>query len=344
MIGVLLSSQMRRKDRTRFRGSIGRPVRVVNTRPRPGPGATHVGAIGLLSFGLNLERLANNVEQREPALACACLDRRLEQLARDALQLLANPDRPGVEVDVLPAQTKRLATPQAVEDEHGERGVQRVILGCGQELSQLIGPRWDGHYDDPMSGDDRTELPLRASDGDRESVAGLLGEALADGRLTVDEHRERIELLYASRTHDELVPLTADLGSGRHDIERQRSAVPVERLAPQVAILSSTMARPTGRVEGRMVAVGFAGEARIDLTYASLDQDGVEITALAIVGSVNVVVPPEARVTLTGFPLLGELSPTREPGPGDGPHVKVSAFALVGSVTIHRAEVKEGDS
>ena len=110
-----------------------------------------------------------------------------------------------------------------------------------------------------MPGDDQAELRLRASDADRERVAGLLGEALADGRLTVDEHRERIELLYASRTHDELTPLTADLGTERRDVERQRSAAPVERVAPQVVILSSSIARPTGRVEGGMVAFAFLG-------------------------------------------------------------------------------------
>jgi Domain of unknown function (DUF1707)/Cell wall-active antibiotics response 4TMS YvqF len=194
-----------------------------------------------------------------------------------------------------------------------------------------------------MPGDDRAELRLRASDADRERVAGLLGEALADGRLTADEHRERIDRVYASRTHDELAPLTADLGAAGRGIERQRSAAPVERVAPQVAILSSSMARPTGHVEGRMLGVGFLGNARIDLTYASLDEDGVEITAQAIMGAVDVVVPPDARVTMTGFSLLGSLSLTREPGPAGGPHVKVSAFALLGSVTIHRAEVKEGD-
>jgi hypothetical protein len=192
----------------------------------------------------------------------------------------------------------------------------------------------------PMPGDDEGEVRLRASDADRERVAGLLGEALADGRLTADEHRERIDLLYATRTLNELAPLTADLGIGRRDVERQRSAVPVERVAPQVAILSSSMARPTGRVEGRMVAFAFLGDARIDLAHASFGKDGVEITAQAIVGSVNIVVPPDARVTMTGFPLVGSLSPTREPGPADGPHVKVSAFALLGSVTIHRAEAK----
>jgi DUF1707 SHOCT-like domain/Cell wall-active antibiotics response LiaF, C-terminal len=194
-----------------------------------------------------------------------------------------------------------------------------------------------------MPGDDQAELGLRASDADRERVAGLLGEALADGRLTVDEHRERIDRVYASKTHDELAPLTADLGTGGRGVEGQRSAVPVERVAPQVAILSSSVARPTGHVEGRMVGVGFLGNARIDLTYASLGEDGVEITAQAIMGAVDVVVPPDARVTMTGFSLLGSLSPTREPGPAGGPHVKVSAFALLGSVTIHRAEVKEGD-
>jgi hypothetical protein len=194
-----------------------------------------------------------------------------------------------------------------------------------------------------MPEDDRAEVRLRASDADRERVAGLLGEALADGRLTADEHRERIESLYSSRTLDELAPLTADLGSGRRDVERQRSAVPVERVPPQVAILSSSVARPTGRVEGRIIAVSFLGDARVDLSYASLGEDGVEIAAQAVIGVVNIVVPPEARVTMTGFPLVGELSPTREPGPADGPHVKVTAFALLGSVTIHRAEVKKGD-
>ena len=195
----------------------------------------------------------------------------------------------------------------------------------------------------PMPGDDGGEVRLRASDADRERVAGLLGEALADGRLTVDEHRERIGILYATKTLDELTPLTADLGTERRDVERQRSAAPVERVAPQVAILSSSMARPTGRIEGGMVAFAFLGETRIDLTHASFGEDGVEITAQAILGVVNVVVPPNARVTMTGFPLVGSLSPTREPGPADGPHVKVRAFALFGEVTIHRAEARADD-
>jgi hypothetical protein len=46
---------------------------------------------------------------------------------------------------------------------------------------------------------------------------------------------------------------------------------------------------------------------------------------------------------MTGFPLVGSLSRTREPGPADGPHVKVSAYALLDSVTSHRAAAKADD-
>lgn len=189
--------------------------------------------------------------------------------------------------------------------------------------------------------DDDPAPPVRASDADRERVAGLLNEALADGRLTVEEHKERIDQLYATRTHAELVPLTADLG--RHGVERRRSAeaVPVERVRPQVAVLASSVARPTGRVEGRMAAVAFFGNARIDLSYATIDEGGVQISAQAVMGAVDIVVPADARVMVTGMPLLGSLSPTREPGPADGPRVYVKAVALLGSVTVHRAEPDE---
>ena len=52
---------------------------------------------------------------------------------------------------------------------------------------------------------------LRASDADRERVLTLLGEAAADGRLTLDEHSDRAERAYAARTLGELAGLTTDL-------------------------------------------------------------------------------------------------------------------------------------
>ncbi|MEI4271683.1 DUF1707 domain-containing protein [Klenkia sp. LSe6-5] len=52
---------------------------------------------------------------------------------------------------------------------------------------------------------------LRAADTDRTAVAEVLGRALHEGRLTVEEYDERLAAAYAARTHADLAVLTADL-------------------------------------------------------------------------------------------------------------------------------------
>lgn len=50
-----------------------------------------------------------------------------------------------------------------------------------------------------------------AADTDRDMAARVLNEAFAEGRLTADEHRDRVHAVYAARTWPELTQLTADL-------------------------------------------------------------------------------------------------------------------------------------
>src|SRR5215831_9197082 len=51
----------------------------------------------------------------------------------------------------------------------------------------------------------------RASDADRDAASGLLNEAFAEGRLTADEHGQRLSAAYAARSWQQLHQLTADL-------------------------------------------------------------------------------------------------------------------------------------
>jgi len=55
------------------------------------------------------------------------------------------------------------------------------------------------------------EGETRASDADRDAAAGLLNEAFAEGRLTADEHDQRLSATYAARSWQQLRQLTADL-------------------------------------------------------------------------------------------------------------------------------------
>jgi len=56
-----------------------------------------------------------------------------------------------------------------------------------------------------------TDPAIRASDTDREHLAGLLGEHLIAGRLTLDEFQERSEAAYAAVALADLAPLISDL-------------------------------------------------------------------------------------------------------------------------------------
>jgi len=76
-----------------------------------------------------------------------------------------------------------------------------------------------------MDGPARADV--LASDADRDSAAGVLSSAFAEGRLTASEHAERIRAAYGARTMSELAGLTGDLpGPVGHARERQVPVVP----------------------------------------------------------------------------------------------------------------------
>ena len=57
---------------------------------------------------------------------------------------------------------------------------------------------------------------LRIGDAEREQAAADLGEHFAQGRLSVDEHAERLEQVWVAKTRAELVPLFRDLPGGAY--------------------------------------------------------------------------------------------------------------------------------
>ena len=52
---------------------------------------------------------------------------------------------------------------------------------------------------------------LRIGDAEREEAAHELGEHFAMGRITAEEHSERLEQIWAARTQAELTPVFGDL-------------------------------------------------------------------------------------------------------------------------------------
>src|SRR4051794_41676186 len=58
-----------------------------------------------------------------------------------------------------------------------------------------------------------TDQTIRLSDAEREAAAADLGEHYAQGRLTADEHGERLEQIWGAKTRGEIAPIFRDLPS-----------------------------------------------------------------------------------------------------------------------------------
>ncbi|GAA4608445.1 DUF1707 domain-containing protein [Actinoallomurus liliacearum] len=167
---------------------------------------------------------------------------------------------------------------------------------------------------------------LRASDADRERVVALLRDAHGDGRLTVDEHAERVEGAYSARTLGELTALTADLTT-----PEQQPIQVGDR--PMVALFGTVRRGGRWVVPVTLPVSALFGTVEIDLREALLQRRHVVVRAAMLGGRLRLVVPEGVRVEFTGRSVLGSRDlRVRPPYEDDGPVVEVSGVVVLGSV------------
>ncbi|GLZ48602.1 hypothetical protein Acsp06_47870 [Actinomycetospora sp. NBRC 106375] len=207
--------------------------------------------------------------------------------------------------------------------------------------------------------------PIRASDAEREQVAEVVRQAVSDGRLTIVEGDERLRDVYAARFRRDLTPVTADLGpvpSGETAPARR----PLGRLdrpssTTSVAVLSGVQKRGDWTPGHTHRVLAFWGGADLTFRDARLDDAGLVIGAIAIMGGVNldlrgipagvevtvqavaimggvdVTVDPETTVVEDGFGFMGAFDDGSGPPRGsDGPRVRVTGLAFMGGVSVSR--------
>lgn len=179
---------------------------------------------------------------------------------------------------------------------------------------------------------------LRASDADRENVVNLLRDAASDGRLTLEEHTERVEKAYAARTLGDLKDLTRDLvrpgtpagapgatADGLPDVERR----------PLTAFFNTD--RRAGRwvVPARQQVTAFFGTAQLDFREALLQQRHVVVQVNVVLGSVELLVPEGVEVRFAGgAAILGSKENRVRTAPDPhAPVIEIQSFCLLGSIT-----------
>lgn len=208
---------------------------------------------------------------------------------------------------------------------------------------------------------DRPGADLRCSDTDRERVAEAIRAAAAEGRLTLTELEERLDLAFKAKTYADLQPITADLPQGPYPIPGQptsttthygggtpvagsaesqpptQSQPPAQPGSPRINAFLSTEKR-AGRwtVPQRMDVTTILGEVVLDFTEAVVSHSDVHVQLGVLLGEVTMIVPEGANVVFEeGTNVLGERKSklSQPPTPG-APVIHVHGMVILGEVKV----------
>jgi hypothetical protein len=195
-----------------------------------------------------------------------------------------------------------------------------------------------------------TNLPerreMRISDAERDGVAAILRDAAGEGRLDLEELDERLTAVYAAKTYGDLEPITRDLPSP------SASPTPVATRGDRiggtatsrtaVGIMSGFERKGAWVAPHTFNAVAFWGGGQIDLREARFEGPEVTINAWAVMGGIEILVPEDAEVHVSGIGIMGGFD-HRASGVGapGAPRIIVKGLAFWGGVSVERRPTDE---
>lgn len=191
----------------------------------------------------------------------------------------------------------------------------------------------------------RKPSDLRASDADRERVVAVLAEAAGDGRLTLEEHSERVQRAYRARTLGELAGLTTDLVPP--------GAQPLQLDDSRTVTAFFTTVRREGRwvMPDRLSVTVVGGQVVLDLREALLQGTYTIVHATLVGGSLNILAPEGVSVRVTASRYSSRMGDDLNPRPGaagrpaaqwGSPLIEVRAFTVAGHVRVHTPRSRGG--
>jgi hypothetical protein len=167
-----------------------------------------------------------------------------------------------------------------------------------------------------VSPDHDPRLPILASDAERERSITLLRDAVGEGRLTLEEFSQRVELAQAARTDLELAELRRDLPA----VPAHGASVAADDTPQQHRALFSHLIRQgPWALPARSSWRSLFGTIDLDLRQARLAETETELHVHNVFGTVTVLVPEGIEVSVQGGGLFASQkieSPEHTPLPG----------------------------
>jgi len=184
-------------------------------------------------------------------------------------------------------------------------------------------------------------------------VAKILHSAMSEGRLDMAELEERLDVVYKAKTLSDLEPVTIDLPgvetTGTLQPAAQRAVSPGRRgglvggapgSTTSIAVMSGATRKGSWVVPQQHNSVAFWGGVEIDLRSARFAHQHTTITAVAIMGAIDITVPDDIIVDVSGVGFMGAFELVdksgADPADPDAPVVKINGLGFWGAVTVTR--------
>jgi hypothetical protein len=173
------------------------------------------------------------------------------------------------------------------------------------------------------------QLPILASDAEREQTVTRLRDAVAEGRLTLEEFSDRVGAAQLARTDQELAVLSGDLPA---------APAPSAGAEPEThrAIGSHLVRQGPWSLPARSRWRSLFGTIDLDLRQARLSATETEIAIKNTFGTVTVIVPEGLEVVVRGGGMFASQkieSPEAPPAPG-GPRLVIDASGPGGTLYV----------
>ncbi len=189
-------------------------------------------------------------------------------------------------------------------------------------------------------------VPLQLDDR-RERAVRRLGTHFAEDHLSVEEFEQRVDRVYSAATPVEIESVFQGLPAlvtsnvpdrpGETMLPARVRAEDVPKQGFQVAVLSGNDRKGAWTLARQFTTVAIMGGAGLDLREARFGPGVTEIRVVAIMGGVEVIVPPGLAVQTRGFGIMGGFDgidqPSADPDP-DAPIVIIKGVAIMGGVEV----------
>lgn len=186
----------------------------------------------------------------------------------------------------------------------------------------------------------------------RQRTIDILCQQFADDRIRVEEFERRVDLANRASSASELKQLLADLVPAQAPVPvpadntrvmTRPTPAPTLAAGPRrtrdlmVGVMGASVRKGRWTPARSTLAIGIMGGAELDLREALLPSGVTEITTIAFMGGVEIVVPPGVRVETAGVAIMGAFEDTSddpEIETEDTPVVRINGLAFWGAVEV----------